>query len=62
MQSSEEIEKLWRDFAGIHMEDDEIKDLCRGAWKNEKYNYLYFDGTYKNNSKYGICNENISWM
>ena len=38
-QTLKDIEHIYKDIAGFDMSYDELKELCREAWK-EKYNYL----------------------
>ena len=56
-QTLKDIEHICRDVAGIDMNYDEFKDLCRKSWQ-EDYNYLYIDRSKKRDQgKYCICNE-----
>ena len=53
------VENLNRDNAGVDLSYDEFKDLCRGAWNYEEYNYLCCDESkMESESKYFIYNGN----
>ena len=47
-----------RDVENIDLSYEEFKDLCREAWKDEDYNYLYFDRSKKQNEGNSIVNDN----
>ena len=56
-QTLNDVEHIYRDIAGFDMSNDEFKNLCREAWRDE-YNYLLINRLEgKNGSKYMICNE-----
>ena len=56
-QTLKDIEHIYRDVAGYHMDYNEFKDLCRKSWE-EDYNYLYIDRSKKRDQgEYCICNE-----
>ena len=38
-----DVESIHQDFAGFVMSREEVKKLCREAWKDEDLNYLYID-------------------
>ena len=56
-QTLKDVEHIYSDISGFDMSYDEIKSLCREAWR-EKYNYLLINRLEdKNVKKYMICNE-----
>ena len=56
-QTLKDVEHIYRDIAGFDMSNDEVKSLCREAWR-DNYNYLLINRLEdKNGSKYMICNE-----
>ena len=56
-QTLKDVEHIYRDIAGFDMSNDEIKSLCREAWR-DNYNYLLINRLEdKIGSKYMICNE-----
>ena len=51
-QTLKDVRNIYMDRARLGMSYDEIKDLCREAWKDEDYNYTYIDrSTDKNEAK-----------
>ena len=56
-QTLKDVEHIYRDIAGFDMSYDEVKNLCKEAWR-DKYNYLLINRLEdKNGSKYMICIE-----
>ena len=56
-QTLKDIEHIYRDIAGFDISYDDIKELCREAWK-EKHNYLLLNRLEdENGSNYQVCNE-----
>ena len=56
-QTLKDVEHIYRDIAGFDMSYEELKELCREAWR-ERYNYLLINRLEdKNGSRYKICNE-----
>ena len=56
-QTLKDVKHIYRDIAGFDMSYEELKELCREAWR-ERYNYLLINRLEdKNGSRYKICNE-----
>ena len=56
-QTLKDVQHIYTDIAGFDMSYDELKELCREAWR-ERYNYLLINRLEDKNGKiYMICNE-----
>ena len=57
-QAKKDVEVIYRDISRFDMSYEEIGDLCRGAWKEEDYIYLYsFRSPKTPEGKLCFCNE-----
>ena len=41
------MENLYRNFAGFDISLNEVVDLCRDAWRDGDYDYLFIDRSEK---------------